>query len=164
MIPWRCPDAAKQGRAALACPRGSASASRVGGVACPSLPDTMMTRCSPANFLGWVIRSGTFEKLVTTSLSPPVLAGRRCVVQSREDEIFADHRRLYIVGCSQYDWPRRPYCPVKNAMCKRWATLRYPRYAMRSAGWPKGVCSCSRTSRKAFPGEGVREARPPQSA
>jgi transposase len=55
----RCPDAAKRVRAALACPLGSESASSVGGVACPRIPDTMLTRCSPANFLGWVIRSGT---------------------------------------------------------------------------------------------------------
>jgi transposase len=55
MSPWRCLDAAKQGRAALACPIESESPSSVGGVACPSIPDPMTTRYSPANFLGWVI-------------------------------------------------------------------------------------------------------------
>src|SRR5215467_9936084 len=53
--PWLWLDAAKQGRAVLACPLESESPSSVGGVACPSIPDTMTTRYSPANFLGWVI-------------------------------------------------------------------------------------------------------------
>src|SRR6516162_9648132 len=59
MLPWRCPDAAKQGRAVLACPRESESALSVVGVACLRTPDPMTTRCSPANCLGWVIRSDT---------------------------------------------------------------------------------------------------------
>jgi hypothetical protein len=62
MLPWRCPDAAKQGRAVLAGPRESESALSVVGVACLRTPDPMTTRCSPANCLGWVIRSDTVVK------------------------------------------------------------------------------------------------------
>src|SRR5689334_8175131 len=63
MMPWRCPNTAKQVRAAFACPIGSASASSIVGVACPSILDIMMTQCAPANFLEWVIRSCTFRLL-----------------------------------------------------------------------------------------------------
>src|SRR5262249_42182017 len=63
MLPWRCPDAAKQGRAVLAGPRESESALSVVGVACLRTPDPMTTRCSPAHCLGWVIRSDTMLRV-----------------------------------------------------------------------------------------------------
>src|SRR5215831_3805436 len=75
MLPWRCPDAAKQGRAVLAGPRESESALSVVGVACLRTPDPMTTRCSPAHCLGWVIRSDTSKHPQAFALSRPVQEG-----------------------------------------------------------------------------------------
>ena len=54
--PWRDPDAAKGVRSACPCPTGSEPASSVAGASCPITPNAMMTRCSAADFLGWVRR------------------------------------------------------------------------------------------------------------
>src|SRR5262249_17767860 len=50
------PDAAKGGRAAIACPRGPEPASSVAGAFCPITPNARMTRCSVADLLRWVRR------------------------------------------------------------------------------------------------------------
>ncbi len=59
--PWLDPDAAKGVRAAFACPTGSEPASSVAGASCPITPNAMMTRCSAADFLGWVRRIFTVD-------------------------------------------------------------------------------------------------------
>jgi len=56
MAPCESPMQPKEERAAVACPRGSAPASSVAGAFFPITPNAMMTRCSAADFLGWVRR------------------------------------------------------------------------------------------------------------